>query len=79
MMVKQIHIVKQSSGNWGGRQNNASRLSFTGAPTQQAAIKMAGRIAVNQGGMEVVIHRGDNGRIKDSNTIGKSDPFPPRG
>jgi hypothetical protein len=30
------------------------------------------------GGTEVVIH-GTNGRIREANTIGKRDPFPPRG
>jgi len=31
------------------------------------------------GGGEVNIHRKDNNQIRDKNTIGKQDPYPPKG
>lgn len=76
-MVKQIHVVKREQGGWAGMQAGANRYSFSGMSTQRAAIQRATEIARGIG-EEVVIH-GLDGRIRDSNTIGKKDPFPPRG
>ena len=47
--------------------------------TQAEAIARANQLAANAGGGEVNIHRKDNNEIRDKNTIGKPDPFPPRG
>lgn len=77
-MAKQIHVTRSAPGNWGGLKSGAERRSFDGVPTQQKAIQIATGMARRQGGMEVVIH-GIDGKIRDSNTIGKHDPFPPRG
>ena len=46
--------------------------------TQEAAHAEARRLAENAGGGEVRIH-GMDGQIRESDTIAKSDPFPPRG
>ena len=77
IMAKSIHVVKLGQENWAAKQAGATRCSFTGMATQKEAIQRATKIARNIG-EEVVIH-GTNGRIRDKNTVGKKDPFPPRG
>ena len=47
--------------------------------TQADAIDRANQLTAGSGGGEVNIHRKDNNQIRDKNTIGKDDPFPPRG
>ena len=47
--------------------------------TQADAIARANELAASAGGGEVNIHRRDNNQIRYKNTIGKDDPFPPRG
>jgi len=46
--------------------------------TQEAAHAAARRLAENAGGGEVRIH-GMDGQIRESDTIAKRDPYPPRG
>lgn len=49
------------------------------APTQKAAQDLARKV-VEQApdGGEIIIHRPD-GRIRDSDTIRRKDPYPPKG
>lgn len=77
-MAKQIHIVRQEPGRWAGKLPGGTKLVFANIATQREAIQLANRFALSHGGSEVVIH-GTNGRIRETNTIGKRDPFPPRG
>lgn len=69
------HIVKRQDG-WGvlgeGNSRDTSRH-----PTQADAFEAGRRIAENQGG-DVIIHDRD-GRIRERNTYGKPDHFPPPG
>lgn len=71
------HVVPGASGGFDvvapGSRRASARLS-----TQADAIRRATEIVGTNGGGEVVVHR-PNGQIRDSNTIGKPDPFPPRG
>ena len=69
------HVVQRSEG-WAVRKENAERDSFL-LKTQQRAFQIARNIAINQGG-EVFLH-GRGGRIRQRNTYGKKDPFPPPG
>lgn len=77
-MAKQIHIVRQEPGRWAGKLPGGTKPVFANIATQREAIQLANRFALLHGGSEVVIH-GTNGRIRETNTIGKRDPFPPRG
>lgn len=69
------HVVKRDDG-WAVKRQGASR-DTSHHETQQQAIREASQIARNQGG-EVFIH-GRDGKIRERNTLGKPDPFPPRG
>ena len=77
-MAKQIHVVRQEPGRWAGKLPGAQKPVFANVATQKEAIQKANGFALSHGGGEVVIH-GVNGQIRDANTIGKRDPFPPKG
>ncbi|GAA1732972.1 DUF2188 domain-containing protein [Microbacterium paludicola] len=64
--------------NWKVTRAGGQRASAS-AGTQADAVARANQLAGNSGGGEVNIHRKDNGQIRDKNTIGKSDPHPPKG
>lgn len=63
---------------WKATRSGGQRASGT-FDTQADAISRANQLAANSGGGEVNIHRKDNNQIRDKNTIGKTDPFPPQG
>lgn len=63
--------------SWKATRAGAQRASAE-ADTQADAIARANQLAGSSGGGEVNIHRKDNGLIRDKNTIGKSDPHPPK-
>lgn len=71
-----FHVVPRPNG-WGVKQEKASYDSGT-FKYQSDAAQLAKTLTNLNGGGEVVIHR-PNGEIRDKNTIGKRDPFPPRG
>ena len=78
-----FHVTKPKGLDvWHVVRENSHRPEAA-APTQEEAAKMARELAQKSGGGEVVIHTpsapGIMGTIRDSNTIGKQDPFPPRG
>jgi hypothetical protein len=68
----------KSDDQWKATRDGAKRAGAV-ADTQAEAIADANDLAANSGGGEVRIHRKDNNEIRDSNTIGKPDPFPPKG
>lgn len=70
------HVVRRPGDRWAVRRANASRDTIV-YDNQTEAFEAARDIAINQGG-EVFIH-GRDGRIRERNTYGKKDPFPPRG
>lgn len=69
------HVVKRD-GDWAVRREEASRDTAV-VDTQAQAIKIAKNIAENQGG-DVIIHD-HHGKIRERNTYGKDDPYPPKG
>jgi len=71
-----IHVVPRGNG-WAIKQEKVS-VDLGHFHRQAEAAKLARSFVLVNGGGEVVIHR-PNGEIRDKNTIGKSDPFPPRG
>lgn len=60
-------IVKNPSGGWDAKKDNAGRSSFH-ADTQKEAEKAAKDFSANSGGGEVRIH-GLDGKIRDSDTV----------
>lgn len=77
-MAANRRIVQQRpGGEWEVRAPRAGRASAV-EPTQSAAIDRARQILGNDGGGELTI-RGENGRIRDSDTVRPgNDPNPPR-
>ncbi len=71
-----MYITKRPDGNWNAKREGADRASAV-EPTQGEAEARGKEIVRNDGGGEVIIHRPD-GKIRDSDTIDKPDPFPPR-
>ncbi len=78
MTGQRRHITLRPDGQWQDKLEGADRASGL-YPTQGAA-QAAATEHLNRtpGGGEVIIHRPD-GQIRDTNTINRPDPFPPRG
>ena len=70
------HVVPDPEGGWDVVAPHGDRSSGHFS-TQREAYDRAREIVGNIGGGEVVIH-GEDGRIRNSNTIGRPDPDPPR-
>ena len=70
------HIVHRPDGSWAvlGEGNSRDTLRMD---SQLEAFSVAREIALNQGG-DVIIH-GRDGKIRERNTYGKPDYFPPSG
>jgi len=69
------HVVTHD-GRWAVRGEGNSRVTSI-HDTQQEAIDAGREIARNQGG-ELFIH-GRDGQIRERDSSGGRDPFPPRG
>jgi hypothetical protein len=69
------HVVPHPDG-WAVRGEGNSRATSV-HDTQQEAINVAREIARNQGG-ELLIH-GRDGQIRERDSSGNNDPYPPRG
>jgi hypothetical protein len=71
------HVVPDPDGGWNVEKPGSGRSSGH-FDTQGQAVNRAREIVRNTGGGEVVIH-GQNGRIRDSDTVPPGhDPYPPR-
>ena len=69
------HVVPHPDG-WAVRGEGNSRATSV-HDTQREAINVAREIARNQGG-ELLIH-GRDGQIRERDSSGNNDPYPPRG
>lgn len=69
------HVVRRGP-DWAVRKEGAIRDTHV-FDKQVQAIKQAAKIADRQGG-DVIIH-GRNGLIRERNTYGKPDHYPPKG
>lgn len=69
------HVVPHDDG-WAVRGEGNSRVTST-HDTQREAIDAGREIARNQGG-ELFIH-GRNGQIRERDSVGNNDPYPPKG
>ncbi|MDO4584681.1 MAG: DUF2188 domain-containing protein [Planctomycetia bacterium] len=62
---------------WAVKQEGAQRASSL-HKTQEEAFQRAKNKTILEGGGEVLI-KNTQGRIREKNTYGKKDPYPPRG
>jgi hypothetical protein len=69
------HVVPHPAG-WAVRGEGNSRATSV-HDNQREAINVAREIARNQGG-ELLIH-GRDGQIRERDSSGNNDPYPPRG
>ncbi len=69
------HWITQRETGWADIREGASRASRI-YDTQHAAFEAARKSARREGG-EVFIHNKE-GQIRERNTYGKSDPYPPK-
>lgn len=69
-------VTPDFNGGWKAKREGAARAS-SHHDRQSDAYAAARDYAANSGGGEVRIH-GTDGKIRNSNTIGKPDPNPPR-
>lgn len=77
MAKKTYYVTPRSDGNWNVKLENADRASVV-TPTQRAAEQQAKEyLRQNPGGGEVRI-QGLDRRFRDSDTINRKDPNPPR-
>lgn len=72
------HIIRREDGQWEDRIEGSSRAAGLYDTQAEAQAVATDRLQNRSGGGEVVIH-GRDGKIRDSNTINRKDPFPPRG
>lgn len=76
-MTNRRHVVPNPKGGWDVRKPGADRAS-SHHETQAQAEAAAKQILRNAGGGEAVIH-GQDGRIRDSDTVPPAnDPNPPK-
>lgn len=76
-MAERRHVTKRPDGQWQDKREGAKRAGFV-RPTQGAAEAASkAHLKRTPGGGEVVIHR-PKGRIRDSDTINRADPNPPK-
>jgi hypothetical protein len=69
------YAVRPKDGGWEIRREGSWRASAKAA-TQAEALARARDLARRAGGGEIIVHAAD-GRIRDRNTVGPSDPLPP--
>ena len=68
----------KGSDDWSAKRAGAGKAAGR-YDTQAEAHDAARGFAERSGGGEVRDHRKDNNRIRNTDTVGKKDPYPPRG
>lgn len=76
-MSKNDRMVYKKDGVWVNKKNLSNKASSV-HNTQDEAIDNARKMLENQRGGELSI-KGENGKIRDKRTIGRKDPYPPKG
>lgn len=70
-------VSKREDGTYANQRDGGQRATSVHR-TQKEAANAARQNLINQGGGELKI-KGEDGKIRQKDTIGKPDPFPPRG
>jgi hypothetical protein len=68
----------KDSGDWGAKRAGAGKAAGR-YDTQTEAHDAARGFAERSGGGEVRDHRKHNNQIRNTDTVGKKDPYPPKG
>ncbi|MBN9211793.1 MAG: hypothetical protein BGO45_12910 [Microbacterium sp. 71-36] len=68
----------KDKGDWSAKREGASQAAGRYG-TQAEAHDAAVGFAIRSGGGEVRDHRKDNNQIRNTDTVGKKDPYPPKG
>lgn len=68
----------KDSGDWSAKRAGVERAAGRYA-TQAEAHDAARDLVERSGGGEVRDHRKDNNQIRNTDTVGKKDPYPPKG
>jgi len=68
----------RDSGDWSAKRAGAERAAGR-CDTQAEAHDAARGFAQRSGGGEVRDHRKDNNNIRNTDTVGTRDPYPPKG
>ncbi len=68
----------KASGDWTAKRDGASQAAGH-YDTQADAHDAARGFVERSGGGEVRDHRKDNNQIRNTDTIGNKDPYPPKG
>lgn len=77
MAGQRRHITKRPDGQWQDKAEGATRAGGLHPTQGDAEVAAKARLQDRAGGGEVITHRAD-GRIRDSDTINRPDPNPPR-
>ena len=77
MTGQRRHITKRLDGQWQNKLEDGERASSVHATQAAAEAAAKGMLNRTPGGGEAITHRPD-GRIRDSDTINRPDPNPPR-
>lgn len=77
MTGERRHITQRPDGKWQDKREGAKRAGSLHDTQAAAEAAAKARLAAKPGGGEVITHRPD-GRIRDSDTINRPDPNPPR-
>lgn len=78
MAKNTYYVTPRSDGNWNVKREGADRPSAVTPTQHQAQQQATDWLKKNPGGGEVRIQGLDH-KFRDSNTINRKDPFPPRG
>lgn len=70
-------VSKRNDGQFANQRDGGQRATSLHR-TQGEAVKAARENLINQGGGELKI-KGEDGKIRAKDTIGKPDPYPPKG
>ena len=76
-MAERRHVTKRPDGQWQDKREGAQRAGFVRLTQAEAEAASKAHLKQTPGGGEVVIHR-PKGEIRDSDTINRRDPNPPR-
>lgn len=70
-------VVESAGGGWDVKQEGAGGPA-SHHDTQGAAINAAHSMIIESGGGELIV-QDRHGKIRQKDTIGKKDPYPPKG
>lgn len=75
-MSKDRIVYRRDDGKWVNKRTDADKAGSL--HTKQSQAEAAARAMLQTSGGGELITKGRDGKIRSKDTIGKSDPFPPR-